>query len=140
MDLALSAPYQEALDFLFARTTGKWRLGLERVAAFLKLLGDPHLRIPCFHVGGTNGKGSVCATLEALLRERGLRVAKYTSPHLVDFRERFLIDGQPVESEQIVEFVKRWTPQVEQMGVTFFEATTAMAFDFFGRVVSRWNQ
>jgi dihydrofolate synthase / folylpolyglutamate synthase len=133
VDLALSAPYQEALDFLFARTTGKWRLGLERVAAFLRLLGDPHRRIPCFHVGGTNGKGSVCATLEALLRERGLRVGKYTSPHLVDFRERFLIDGEPVASEHIVEFVERWTPEVEHMAVTFFEATTAMAFDFFAK-------
>jgi len=58
-------------------------------------------------------------------------VAKYTSPHLVDFRERFLIDGVPVESGRIIDFVDRWTPDVERLGATFFEATTAMAFDFF---------
>ena len=131
MDLALSASYQDALDFLFARTTGKWRLGLDRVSLFLTRIGAPHDGLRCFHVAGTNGKGSVCATLEALLRERGLRVGKYTSPHLVDFRERFLIDGDPVDAERIVDFVRRWTPLVEQLGVTFFEATTAMAFQFF---------
>ncbi len=123
--------YKSALDFLFARTTGVWRLGLERVETFLALLGDPHRDLRTLHVAGTNGKGSVCAGLEAILRAAGLRVGKYTSPHLVDFRERFLIDGAPVAPEQIVEFVARWTPDVERIGATFFEATTAMAFDFF---------
>ncbi len=123
--------YRAALDFLFARTTGQWKLGLERVEAFLAALGDPHRRLRTLHVAGTNGKGSVCATLEAVLRARGLRVAKYTSPHLVDFRERFLIDGRPVGEEAIVAFLDRWTPTVERLGATFFEATTAMAFDLF---------
>ena len=67
------------------------------------------------------------------MRARGLKVGKYTSPHLIDFRERFLIDGEPVAPEQIVEFVERWTPDVERLGATFFEATTAMAFEFFSR-------
>lgn len=123
--------YGDALDFLYARTTGIWRLGLERVEAFLHSLGDPHRRLRTLHVAGTNGKGSVCATLEAVLRAKGLRTAVYTSPHLVDFRERFLIDGVPVAPEQIVEFVDKWTPEVERLGATFFEATTAMAFEFF---------
>jgi dihydrofolate synthase/folylpolyglutamate synthase len=125
--------YGDALDFLYARTTGVWRLGLERVEAFLHSLGDPHRGLRVLHVAGTNGKGSVCATLEAVLRAKGLRTAVYTSPHLVDFRERFLIDGAPVAPGQIVEFVDRWTPEVERLGATFFEATTAMAFDFFAR-------
>ncbi len=125
--------YGDALDFLYARTTGIWRLGLERVEAFLHSLGDPHRRLRTLHVAGTNGKGSVCATLEAVLRAKGLRTAVYTSPHLVDFRERFLIDGAPVASEQIVEFVDKWTPEVERLGATFFEATTAMAFEFFAQ-------
>jgi dihydrofolate synthase/folylpolyglutamate synthase len=125
--------YRDALDFLYARTTGIWKLGLERVEAFLHALGDPHDRIRTLHVAGTNGKGSVCAMLDAVLRAKGLRVAMYTSPHLVDFRERFLIDGVPVAPERIVEFVDRWTPEVERLGATFFEATTAMAFDFFAR-------
>ncbi|MCC7196244.1 MAG: bifunctional folylpolyglutamate synthase/dihydrofolate synthase [Gemmatimonadaceae bacterium] len=130
MGLGLTS-YREALDFLYARTTGAWKLGLERVEAFLALLGNPHQAMPVLHVAGTNGKGSVCASLEAMLRARGLRVAKYTSPHLVDFRERFIVDGRPVAPERIVGFVGRWTSDVERLGATFFEATTAMAFEFF---------
>lgn len=123
--------YLDALDFLYARTTGKWKLGLERVQALLRTLGDPHLQLRALHVAGTNGKGSVCATLDSVLRERGLRVARYTSPHLIDFPERFLTDGVPVASDRIVQWVDRWTPDVERLGATFFEATTAMAFQFF---------
>jgi dihydrofolate synthase/folylpolyglutamate synthase len=130
---ASAGAYQDALDYLFARTTGKWKFGLERVEALLDLLGRPHERLRCLHVGGTNGKGSVCATLEAVLLARGLRVAKYTSPHLVDFRERFLVNGAPAPASQVVEFVERWTPDIERMGVTFFEATTVMAFELFAR-------
>lgn len=132
MDHRLSG-YRAALDYLFERTTGGSRFGLERTTALLAALGDPHLRLRVFHVAGTNGKGSVCATLEALLRHRGLRVGKYTSPHLVDFRERFLIDGRPIGEASVVEFIERWTPEVERIGATFFEATTAMAFDAFAR-------
>jgi dihydrofolate synthase/folylpolyglutamate synthase len=123
--------YHDALDFLYARTTGKWKLGLERVQELLHSLGDPHQALRALHVAGTNGKGSVCATLDAVLRANGLRTARYTSPHLIDFRERFLVDGVPVASERIVRWVEQWTPEVERLGATFFEATTAMAFQFF---------
>lgn len=123
--------YRAALDYLFERTTGGSRFGLERTAALLAALGDPHQRLRLFHVAGTNGKGSVCATIEALLRQKGFRVGKYTSPHLVDFRERFLVDGRPVDEQYVVDFIARWTPAVEGTGATFFEATTAMAFDWF---------
>jgi dihydrofolate synthase/folylpolyglutamate synthase len=125
--------YRAALDYLFERTTGGSRFGLERTAALLAVLDDPHERLHTFHVAGTNGKGSVCATVEAILRQRGFRVGKYTSPHLVDFRERFLVDGRPVDETYVVEFIERWTPEVERTGATFFEATTAMAFDWFVR-------
>ncbi len=126
-----SSAYRHALDFLFARTTGQWKLGLERVEAFLAVIGDPHRRLRTLHVSGTNGKGSVCASLDTVLRAQGLRVARYTSPHLVDFRERFLIDGRMVSEEAIVGFLDQWTPTVERLGATFFEATTAMAFHLF---------
>jgi dihydrofolate synthase / folylpolyglutamate synthase len=126
-----SSAYRHALDFLFARTTGQWKLGLERVEAFLAAIGDPHRRLHTLHVSGTNGKGSVCASLDTVLRAQGLRVARYTSPHLVDFRERFLIDGRMVSEEAIVGFLDQWTPTVERLGATFFEATTAMAFHLF---------
>lgn len=125
------AAYRAALDALFARTTGQWKLGLERVTGFLSELGDPHRALRVLHVAGTNGKGSVCAMLEAALRARGLRVGKYTSPHLVDFRERFIVDGRPVDDAAIAEWLERWTPAVERHGATFFEATTAMGFQLF---------
>lgn len=123
--------YRRALEYLFARTTGKSKFGLERTRALLAELGDPHHALRTFHVAGTNGKGSVCATLEALLRDQGLRTAKYTSPHLVDFTERFVIDGVAVPEGFVADFIERWTPVVERIGATFFEATTAMAFHYF---------
>jgi dihydrofolate synthase/folylpolyglutamate synthase len=101
--------------------------------AFLATIGDPHLAVPALHVAGTNGKGSTVATLEAVLRARGLRVAKYTSPHLVDFRERIVVDGTPISASEVVEFVERWTPDVQRIGASFFEATTALAFQHFAR-------
>jgi len=124
---------EEALAFLFARTTGGFKFGLERTQALLDALGNPHRAFPVIHVAGTNGKGSSLATAEALLRGRGLRVGKYTSPHLVDFRERMLVDRVPIEADAVVEFVERWTPLVVELGATFFEATTALAFDAFAR-------
>jgi len=132
VDVALKT-YKDALDYLFARTTGSFKFGLERTIALLDALGSPHQRFPSIHIAGTNGKGSSVATAEALLAGRGLRVAKYTSPHLVSFRERIVADGAPIPSDVVLEFVQRYTPLVEQLGATFFEATTAMAFDHFAR-------
>ncbi len=123
--------YTRALQSLFARTTGKSKFGLERTEALLGALGNPHTRFDVFHVAGTNGKGSVCATLEAALRAQGQRVGKYTSPHLVDFRERFIVDGAAVDAAYVTRFIEQWTPTVERLGATFFEATTAMAFALF---------
>ena len=123
----------EALEFLFARTTGGVKFGLDRTVALLNALGNPHRAYPVIHVAGTNGKGSTLATAEALLRGRGLKVGKYTSPHLVDFRERMLVDGVPIEADAVVEFVERMTPMVERLGATFFEATSALAFEHFAR-------
>jgi len=128
-----SRALEDALDFLYARTTGGVRFGLERTEALLEKLGNPHRAYPVIHVAGTNGKGSSLATAEALLRGRGLRVGKYTSPHLVDFRERITVDGTPIEAESVVEFVDRWVASIEELGATFFEVNTAMALDAFAR-------
>ena len=125
--------YKHALDYLFARTNGPFKFGLERTQALLRALGDPHRAFPSLHIAGTNGKGSSVATAEALLRAKGLRVASYTSPHLVDFRERITVDGEPIDAEEVIEFVERWTPTVESLGATFFEATTCLAFAHFAR-------
>jgi dihydrofolate synthase/folylpolyglutamate synthase len=123
--------YHEALARLFARTGGAWRLGLERVAALLTALGDPHRRYPVFHVAGTNGKGSTVATLDALLRQAGLRVGRYTSPHLVDFSERVVIDGRPMQPDAITHWLTHHEPLLTDLGATFFESTTAMALSHF---------
>ncbi len=125
--------YAAALDYLFARTTGAFKFGLERTRGLLDALGDPHLRYPVLHIAGTNGKGSSVATAEALLRAKGLRVARYTSPHLVDFRERIVVNGAVIGEAEVVEFVNRHIGLVERLGASFFEATTALAFDHFAR-------
>jgi len=132
VDIALTG-YAASLDYLFARTTGAFKFGLERTRALLAELGDPHLTYPVLHIAGTNGKGSSVATAEALLRAKGLKVAKYTSPHLVDFRERIAVDGQPIAEEAIVHFIDEYTPLVERLGASFFEATTALALLQFAR-------
>jgi dihydrofolate synthase/folylpolyglutamate synthase len=127
------AGYRDALDYLFARTTSGYKFGLERTVALLERLGNPHEKYPSLHIAGTNGKGSSVATISALLTAKGRRVATYTSPHLVDFRERMIVDGVPIPADDVVEFITRRTPEVEELGATFFEATTAMAFEYYAR-------
>lgn len=126
-----AAAYEAALDRLFARTGGAWRLGLERVSQLLQALGDPQRQYPVFHVAGTNGKGSTVATLDALLRHAGMRVGKYTSPHLVHFNERVLVNGQPMPRARIARWLVEYEPMLTEIGATFFEATTAMALSWF---------
>ena len=132
MGLALSR-YRAAVDALFARTAGGVKPGLERTEALLAADGEPHRKLQVFHVAGTNGKGSVCATLDSLLRARGLRVGRYTSPHLVDFRERIVVDGHPIGEDEVADWLTDHDPLIERIGATFFEATTALAFDHFAR-------
>ena len=132
MGIALSRS-SEALDRLFARTTGASKLGLERTTALLEMLGNPHESFASFHVAGTNGKGSTVATIDALLHAPGRKVGRYTSPHLVDFRERIVVDGDAIPDDAVAEFLDTRMADIERTGATFFEATTAMAFDWFAR-------
>ena len=124
-------PYGEAIKALFARTTNDTKPGLERTHALLAMLDSPHRDLRAIHVAGTNGKGSVVATAEALLRETGFRVGRYTSPHLIDFRERITVDGAPIPEQHVLAFLERWTSAAEKLGATFFELTTALAFNWF---------
>jgi dihydrofolate synthase/folylpolyglutamate synthase len=132
VDVALTT-YRAAIDALFMRTSGAWKLGLERVTALLERLDNPHRALTVLHVGGTNGKGSVVATAEAILRARGLRVGRYTSPHLIDFTERILVDRVPIGEDEVLAFLDRWSTEAEGLGATFFEITTALAFDHFAK-------
>jgi dihydrofolate synthase/folylpolyglutamate synthase len=123
--------YREAIETLFARTTSGIKPGLDRTEALLEKLGSPHRQLTAIHVAGTNGKGSVVATAEALLRWKGFKVGRYTSPHLIDFRERITVNGIPITEEAVLDFLQRWIPTAEKIGATFFEVTTALAFDWF---------
>jgi dihydrofolate synthase / folylpolyglutamate synthase len=116
--------------WLFARTTGGIRFGLERTEALLAGAGDPHRRFRALHVAGTNGKGSVSALCESALRAAhpGRTIGMYTSPHLVSFTERIRVAGRPISVEALAEAEARLRPEVERLGATFFEATTALAF------------
>ncbi len=99
-------------------------------------MGDPHRHFPSIHVAGTNGKGSVCTLAYEALRAAGWRTALYTSPHLVDVRERMMVDGQPIGTAGFVAWTERLLPEIERTGASFFEATTAIAFaDFAARGV-----
>ncbi|HYW52299.1 MAG TPA: folylpolyglutamate synthase/dihydrofolate synthase family protein, partial [Gemmatimonadaceae bacterium] len=126
-----SPDYRAAIDALAARTTHGVRLGLDRTRALLEACGAPHERLRALHVAGTNGKGSTCATLEAVLLQQGFRVGRYSSPHLIDFSERVLVDGAATSADQVLHWLDAHHDDIERLGATFFEATTAMAFDLF---------
>lgn len=123
----MSLTYDQALEFLFPRTT-TIKFGLATTRALLRSLGNPHEVVPTIHVGGTNGKGSVCTLVAAALREAGWRVGLYTSPHLVSFRERIRVDGVPISEEAVAMWTERLRPLILERRATFFEATTAIAF------------
>ena len=117
------------------------KLGLHNISVLLESLGHPERAFTVIHVGGTNGKGSVTAMADSALRAAGLRSARYTSPHLVDLTERFVVDGHPVDSQflaAVVDDVRSRVADLQARGElshppTFFEATTAAAFEVFRR-------
>ena len=119
---------EELTPWLFSRTAGGIKWGLETTRELLAGVDDPHRHFHSVHIGGTNGKGSVAALTDSALRAAGRRVGLYTSPHLVSFAERIRIDGVPAPEEAIVRAAERLRPAIERTGATFFEATTAIAF------------
>lgn len=129
----MSAP--DPASWLFPRTAGGIRWGLERTEALLAGAGNPHRRFRALHVGGTNGKGSVSALAESALRTAhpGRLTGLYTSPHLVSFAERIRIGGRPVDAALLAAAEAELRSAVEASGATFFEAATALAFLCFQR-------
>ncbi len=129
----MTLTYDDALEFLFPRTT-TIKFGLGTTRALLATLGNPHDMIPCIHVGGTNGKGSVSTLIAEALSAAGWRVGLYTSPHLVSFRERIRVHGAPISEAAVAMWTQRLMPLIEDRQATFFEVTTAIAFaDFAAR-------
>lgn len=127
-----SVRLDELTPWLFSRTSGGIRWGLERTERLLAGVGDPHRRFRSLLIGGTNGKGSVAALCaSAIARDSRRTVGLYTSPHLIDSTERIRVDGVPVTPDALVDAAERLRPAIEETGATFFEATTAMAFLLF---------
>ena len=132
--------YKQTLDILynmmpdFQRVgAGAYKPGLERVTQFNDLLGQPDGRFRSIHVAGTNGKGSVSHMLASVLQASGCRVGLYTSPHLRDFRERIRVDGEMIPETEVVDFADKYLETMRGIGLSFFEATMCMAFDWFAR-------
>ena len=131
----------QLLDRLFALETFGIKLGLDNITTLCEALGHPERSFTSLHVAGTNGKGSVTAMVHAALRAAGVHTGRYTSPHLSDLNERFVIDDRPVETaalESVVDLVLACADRLRASGVltvqpTFFEATTAVAFELFRR-------
>ena len=119
------------LDELFPHVPHGIQWGLGRMEAFLRDTGDPHIGIPCVHVGGTNGKGSVASTVASVLNCAGHGVGLYTSPHLCFFRERFQINGDPAGEDELRALVRELDPEIRRHSLTFFEAATGLAFHLF---------
>jgi dihydrofolate synthase/folylpolyglutamate synthase len=139
--------YQATIDFLYSQTpqfqqigAAAYKPGLQTVIRLSEAYGNPQQRLRIIHVAGTNGKGSTAHSLAAVLQKAGYKVGLFTSPHLVDFRERIKINGAMIPREEVTQFVDRFSQLAneakqngEPLEPSFFELTTVMAFDWFAR-------
>lgn len=130
--------YSEATEYLFTSAplfqnigAGAYKEGLENTETLDRHFGHPHLKYKTIHVAGTNGKGSVCHTLAAILQCAGYKVGLYTSPHLLDFRERIRVNGSMIPEQRVVRFVEEERTFFEPLHPSFFELATALAFKYF---------
>jgi dihydrofolate synthase / folylpolyglutamate synthase len=130
--------YEQATNYLFTRLPMFSRIGaaaykkdLTNTLRLCEYLGNPHKKIKCIHIAGTNGKGSTSHMLAAILQTAGYKTGLYTSPHLKDFRERFRVNGAMISEQFVVDFVQRIQSAIDEIEPSFFEITVAMAFDYF---------
>ena len=130
--------YEETLDYLYNSAPlfqhiGKdaYKEGLENTYLLDEYFEHPHRKFHTIHIAGTNGKGSCSHTLAAILQSAGYKTGLYTSPHLIDFRERIRINGTPVSQKFVIDFVEKHRTFFEPLHPSFFELTTAMAFHYF---------
>ena len=130
--------YKEVIEFLYARLPMFTRDGataikkdVDNTLQFCKALGNPHKKFKSIHIAGTNGKGSTSHMLASVLASAGYKTGLYTSPHLVDFRERIRINGNMIPQERVTDFVNKHLSLIEDIKPSFFETTVAMAFDYF---------
>ena len=130
--------YEETIAYLYQQMPEYQRIGqlaykegLGNSLALDQIFGHPHQQYKTIHVGGTNGKGSTSHLLAAILQESGYRVGLYTSPHLIDFRERIRVNGEMISKKYVVDFVEKYREQFEPVMPSFFELTMEMAFLWF---------
>lgn len=126
-----SAEFNQLLEDLYVLQRLGIKVGLEHTQRLLEVCGNPQDNFMSIHIAGTNGKGTTAAMLASILIEAGYKVGLYTSPHLLRFNERIRINGTPITDERIVEFMSQYKSAIDKIESTFFEATTAMAFDYF---------
>lgn len=122
--------YEETLSYLYNLERFGIKLDLSNITSLTNRLGNPHLEFPSIHIAGSNGKGSVSTMLHLILTEAGYKTGLYTSPHLVDYRERIRIGDELIDKEFIINFIEDLKDEIDQNGYTFFEVTTALAFSY----------
>ena len=134
----MSTAYQQTLDYLYTSQpafhqvgAAAYKPGLGNTLSLMQHLGNPHTQLRAVHIAGTNGKGSTSHLIAAALQAQGYKVGLFTSPHLVDFRERIRINGQMIPQQQVVDFVTDNRSFLDQLRPSFFETTMALAFWYF---------
>lgn len=132
--------YAEAIDYLYSRLpmftrdgASAYKKDLDRTLALCQALGNPHSTFKTIHVAGTNGKGSSSHMLAAILASAGYKTGLYTSPHLVDFRERIRVNGEWIDEQFVIDYVRTQSELMAEIQPSFFEATVVMAFDYFAK-------
>jgi len=125
--------YASAESFLLSREFFGMKLGLENITAFLKLIDTPQQHYHTVHLAGTNGKGSCAAMLDSILRSHGYKTGLFTSPHLVEFRERIRVNGRMIPRPSLVRFVDQYRSELTRRKLSFFETVAAMALEYFAR-------
>ena len=133
--------YEEVIDFLFQQFPSyqqkggsAYKIGLDNIRSICNIIGNPENKIKTIHVAGTNGKGTVSNYLTNIYQQNGYKVGSFTSPHLIDFRERITINGEWIPKQYIVDFYDAYKNTFSQLAPSFFEWSTALAFDYF------WNE
>lgn len=132
--------YKEIIDEIFHAYpmyhkigSAAYKEGLENIEALLKIVGNPERKLKAVHIAGTNGKGSVAHLMASYCQEQHLKTGLFTSPHLVDFRERIRIDGQMISEGDVLAFFEKFKPEFDKIEPSFFEITTALAFYYFAQ-------
>ena len=136
----LSTDYQKTIEYLYASQpafhlvgAAAYKPGLDNTYRLMQHLNNPHLQLRAVHVAGTNGKGSTSHLIAAVLQAQGYRVGLFTSPHLVDFRERIRISGEMIPEKVVVQFVAENRAFLDELRPSFFETTMALAFWYFAQ-------